>query len=284
MLCLVLAVLCSSAVNVLMRLSEGRAKNTFVMFMSNYAVCAAIAFAFTGGGSPFAAHPGLRFALLLGLVSGCCYLSSLTLLRVNIAKNGVMLASVFMKLGVVVPALMAILFFGESPTAWQIAGFAIAVAAIIIIYTEPKTGGPRNKAAAGGAVLLLVMLFVSGLTESMANIYEKLGDPAVKDRFLFFNFLTACLASGAAALISRKKIAPADVLFGAAIGVPNYFCTRFLLLSLSQVPAVVVYPVYNIGAIVVISLFGLLLFRERPGRRKLIGLLMIIAALVLLNL
>lgn len=296
MIYLILAVLCSSAVNVLMRLSEKHAKNSFVMFMANYAVCSLIAFLFMEGHRPFAPQEGMRFAVLLGLVSGAFYLGSLTLLRLNIARSGVMLSSVFMKLGVLVPTLMAILFFHEKPTVFQIIGFAIAIAAIVLIYLEPKKsagesldaassarGAAGAAGAAGAGAFLLLLLIVSGLTESMANIYDELGAAAVKDHFLFCNFLTALALAGIMALIRHERVTWKDIAFGILIGVPNYFCTRFLLLSLSSLPAVVTYPVYNIGAIVLISLAGLLLFKERPGKRKLIGLAMILAALALLN-
>ena len=287
MIYLALAVLCSTAVNVTMRLGEKHIRNSFVTFMANYAVCAFTAFLFMGGQTPFAPQEGMRFAILLGLVSGGLYLASLTLLKVNISKSGVMLASVFMKLGVLVPALMAIFVFREKPTALQLLGFALAVAAIAVIYIEPQKGRPEGEKRTGGAplaLLLLLLLIVSGLTESMANIYDKLGREQVKDHFLFCNFLTAFVLSGLVALIRREPVSWKDPVFGVLIGVPNYFCTRFLLLSLVRLPAVVVYPIYKIGAIVLISLFGLLLFRERLGKRKLIGFIMILAALVCLNL
>ena len=289
MLYLILAVLCSSAVNIIMRVSEKHAKNSFIMFMANYAVCSLIAFLFMGGQRPFAPQEGMKFAVLLGLISGAFYLGSLTLLRLNISKSGVMLSSVFMKLGVLVPTLMAVLIFREKPSALQIAGFVLAVAAIVLIYLEPKqkksgaAPGAAPGAMSAGAFLLLLLLLVSGLTESMANIYDELGAASVKDHFLFCNFLTAFVLSGAVALIRQEHITWRDILFGVLIGVPNYFCTRCLLLSLSSLQAVVVYPIYNIGAIVLISLAGFFIFRERPGSRKLIGLAMIIAALALLN-
>ena len=59
MLYLILAVLCSSAVNIIMRVSEKHAKNSFIMFMANYAVCSLIAFLFMGGQRPFAPQEGM---------------------------------------------------------------------------------------------------------------------------------------------------------------------------------------------------------------------------------
>ncbi|MCR5808280.1 MAG: EamA family transporter [Clostridiales bacterium] len=280
MIYLILAVLASSSVAIIMRLGEKHIKNNFAMFMANYFVCSLIAYLFMGGANPFAVREGFGFALGLGLFSGCLYLLSFTLMKYNISRNGVMLSSVFMKLGVLIPAVMAIAAFGEKPTVLQIIGFALALAAILIIYLEPgKAGGERRT-----ALLLLLLLLVSGMTESMANIYDKNGAADMKDRFLFFNFLTAFFLATAVTLIGGKRVSWKDIAFGAVIGVPNYFATRCLLLSLGQIPAVVTYPIYNIGAIVLISLAGLLLFKEKLSGRKLIGFVIIIISLVLLNL
>ena len=73
-------------------------------------------------------------------------------------------------------------------------------------------------------------------------------------------------------------------LCGLAIGVPNYMSARFLLLSLTTLPGVVVYPSFSVGVIIAVALVGVLCFREKLSRRKLIALGMILAALVLLNL
>lgn len=280
MIYLILAVLVSSAVAILMRLGEKHIGNNFAMFMSNYLVCSLIAFLFMEDKHLFVMREGLPFAAGLGLFSGCLYLMSFVLMKFNISKNGVMLTSVFMKLGVLVPTLMAVVIFREAPTVFQIVGFAVAIAAIVLIYLEP---GGDNKLSKTG-IFLLLLLAVSGLTESMANIYDKLGVSAIKDHFLLINFFVAFLLATAFTLIKHKPVSWKDIAFGAAIGVPNYFSTRFLLLSLGRLPAVVVYPVYNIGAIVLIGAAGLVMFKEKLSGRKLIGFILILAALVLLNL
>jgi len=59
---------------------------------------------------------------------------------------------------------------------------------------------------------------------------------------------------------------------------------RFLLAALTELPAFVAYPTYSVGAIVVISLFSFLLFREKLSKLQLAGVGIILAALVLLNL
>ena len=81
----------------------------------------------------------------------------------------------------------------------------------------------------------------------------------------------------------KEQIGVKDILFGVLIGIPNYFSARFLLLALGSVPAVVAYPMCNVGTIVAISLAGAFLFRERIGKKKLAALALVVLALVLLN-
>ena len=71
--------------------------------------------------------------------------------------------------------------------------------------------------------------------------------------------------------------------FGFLIGIPNFFSSKFLLRALTDVPAVVVYPVYSVATILVVTLAGVVLFRERLEKKQWLGLGIILAALVLLN-
>ena len=81
-----------------------------------------------------------------------------------------------------------------------------------------------------------------------------------------------------------QKLCVWDALAGACIGIPNYFSSRFLLLALHHLPAVIVYPAYSVMTIVVISIVGAVLFKEKLGRKKLAAIALIVLALVLLNL
>lgn len=279
MLNLILAILSSSLVSIFMRLGEPKVKNTMVLFLSNYTVCSLTSLYFMGGQPLIPAGEGVGFAAGLGIIGGILFLVSFALLRLNIRKNGVVLASIFMKLGVLVPLVMAIVFFGEKPGFIQILGFVLAVAAIILINLESGTAS-----AAGNTGLLLLLLLLGGLADSFVNIYDKVGVPAWKDHFLFYIFLSAGILCLITALIQRQRTGIADVLFGILVGIPNYFSSRFLLLALSHVPAIVAYPVYNVATIVLISLTGVLVFREKLSHRKMAGIAMILLALVLLNL
>jgi len=109
------------------------------------------------------------------------------------------------------------------------------------------------------------------------------GDPSGKDGYLFITFFVALVLAAAAALLGKTPVSKADLLFGALIGIPNYFASRFLLQALGSVDAVLVYPMYSVGTLVVITLAGILLFKEEVSRKKACALGLIVVALCLLN-
>jgi len=278
MLYLILAIASSMLVSVCMRLSEDKAKNNISMLATNYAMCTLLSLVFAGSIDLFPRESGLGFALGLGVVSGAMYLGSFMLLQWNIRVNGVVLPATFMKLGVIVPTLTSILAFGEVPRAAQIVGIVLAIAAILLIQLDK--GSARAKNALG----LVILLVAGGSTDVLSKIYEQMGNSALSDQYLLYTFFVALVLCVLLAWAKRQKLAIADIAFGLLVGVPNYFSARFLLLSLSAVPAVVAYPSYSVGTIVLIALVGRAVFGEKLSRRQMIAMGVILAALVLLNL
>lgn len=253
------------------------------MFAVNYGACLALARCFMRDGAFLVLEPGIEAAVGLGVLCGILYLVNFVLLQTSMRYNGVVLSSTFMKLGVLVPTAMAVVIFRERPEILQMLGMAMALAAIIMIHFDQNTDqGMLDSAKRSG--LLLLLLLVSGFTDSMANVYDKAGLPVFKEHYLFYTFLAALLASLVMAAKNKKQVEAADLFFGLLIGIPNYFSARFLLLALGKLPAVIVYPVYSTATIVLISAVSAAAFRERISRRKRAALCLIVFALVLLNL
>lgn len=275
---LLLSILCSSLLSIIMRYSERYSKDSLSMLAMNYVACCALSLIHAGSANIFPTQPGLSTALLLGAFGGVFYLGGFVLLQWNIARNGVVLPTTFMKLGVLVPTLMAILVFGESPRPAQIIGVILTVASILLIQGG---GAARENLSLPGLILLLLC---GGLANAVAKIYEQVGAAALSDHFLFYNFLMALLLCLALCIARKQRLNRYDLAFGLLIGVPNYYASRFLLLSLSDVPAVVAFPCSSVGAIVLVALAGVLLFHEKLSRRKCAALAVILVALVLLNL
>lgn len=274
---MILAIICSSLISVIMRISQEKRKSDMGMFIFNYAVCSLLGLLFIPKQSFSFSEKGIVFTVLLGLVGGILFLLSFLLFQQGIKKNGMMLASVFMKLGVIIPVLMSVIFFREVPKPLQIAGTALSVAAIILFnYDKSGTGGKKS------IVLLILLLAASGFADSMVNVYDKLGSSKLSDVFLLLIFFFAGIFAAVLYFVRKEKMCGWDVLFGALIGIPNYFSSRFLMMSLQSVPAVAAYPIYSVATIVVISAVGIIAFHETVSKKKIIGLVLVIAAVAAL--
>ena len=99
-----------------------------------------------------------------------------------IGTNGVALSSTFMKLGLLVPMVLSIVFFGEMPGWLQMLGFFVAIGAMILINYEK---GKNNAASAGGLILLLL---AGGGADAMSKVFEVYGTSEHSDLFLFYTY------------------------------------------------------------------------------------------------
>ena len=275
---LLLTIASSVLISTLMRAGEKHIKNEMGMFMANYLVCAVLSLLLMENKAVQLLDISAT-SIWLGVISGFLYLGSFVFLKLNMKYNGMVLATTFMKLGILIPTILAVVVFHEVPRVTQVMGVVLSVFAIVLIHFEKDSAHAGSK-----KIWLVVLLMMSGFSDAMANIFEQIGDMAGKDVYLLVIFLTAFLLCLALVIYQKQKTAKTDLLLGALIGVPNYFSSRFLLLALTELDAVFVYPVYSAGTLVVLTVIGVLVFRELLSRKKACALAMIALALCLLNL
>lgn len=249
------------------------------MLAVNYMVCMVLACLYSGFGNVFIKTEGSGISFGLGLVNGILYLLGFVLLQINTKRNGVVMSSTFMRLGVLVPTGMSVLVFGEVPTILQVSGFIIALAAIIGISTDDGAEKSSLDFKAG----LIFMLLSCGLADGMSKIYDEVGNPDLSNQFLVFTFFFAGVFCILLLLYKKQTFGWMEVLFGIIIAIPNYYSARFLLAAIASVPAVVAYPTYSVSTIIVTSMAGILFFHEKLNRRQMIAIAGILVALVLLN-
>ena len=274
---LIFAIVQSSMISILLRLSTGRIKANISMLAFNYLTCSILGFAYAGFTPGMAAQTGFVGALSLGIINGILLLTSFILMQASVRKNGVVLTSVFTKLGLLVPVVLSVAVFRESPTWLQIAGFCIALAASIVINLSKDGGAGRFDWS------LILLLLLAGGTDAMAKIYETLGAPGLSDPYLFFSFGAALLLCVPVVIGKKERPGFTEFLFGVLIGVPNFFSSKFLLMALDTVPAVVAYPTFSVSTLLLITLTGVLAFREKLSKLQWASLGAIVIALVMLN-
>lgn len=277
MVFLCLAILSSCAISLLMRISANRVSARLSMLSVNYLICSLLGASYAGFDLICPNVFGFSTTVALGIVGGILFLVSFILLQWNTVRNGIVLSSVFMKLGLLVPMSLSVLVFHELPTWTQITGFCIALLAIVLINVQKEHSGSRFHWE------LLVLLLMGGGADAMSKVFEVLGPAALSIQFLFYIFAVALVLCLVLVIYKKERPGIRELLFGAAIGIPNFFSSKFLLRSLADLPAVVVYPSFSIATILITTLAGVFFFKERLRKLQWLALNAIIAALFLLN-
>jgi len=283
MLSLLIATLCSASIALLFKLSETRDCNRYAVTCANYIVAFLLSIALMvlgGSGSlPVDWSPVVRFALFFGAFVGIAFYIGYILFQLSIRRHGAAMTSAFGKMGVLVPMLLSLLIWREWPLLIQWLGIALALSAVVLACLPGIEKGSREP-----KTLLIVVLLVLGICEFSTKLYQTYGTSALKPFFFLVVFFFASVLSAVETRRRSLPIGKLDLTIGAVIGFPNIFSAWFLIDALDMLPAAVVFPFFSAGSIAVISMGGVVFFGERPARRDLIALLLVIPALVLINL
>ncbi|MBE6008236.1 MAG: hypothetical protein E7235_03440 [Lachnospiraceae bacterium] len=274
---LILSIIGSALISIVMRFGENHAKHKTGILMSNYITCCILgaSSAFMSGLSP---EGGIGFTLGLGVITGVLYLLGLVFIQINISKNGVVLTSAFSQIGgLLIPLAAGIVLFKEMPTVLKLIGSAIAIAAIIVINYDKSNTNAASKA------LLIALFAIEGTATVSAKIFNAYGNPVYESLFLFFTFTVAGIICFMLMLKRKERIGLKELLFGIGVGIPNFFASKFLLLALNDVPAIIAYPTRGVGTILVLSLAGILLFNEKLKKHQWLAIGAIMISVILLN-
>ncbi|MBN1448358.1 MAG: hypothetical protein JXA28_10545 [Bacteroidetes bacterium] len=277
MVFLFLSVLCSVGIAVTFTFADRRGHPTFALFVVNYIVATAVALLASGGTLGIVRDPA-PFAL--GIVMGALFVWCFFLFMTTVNKLGMVIPVSLMRLSAVLPTAGSILVFAEVPLLRQVAGIVVAFAALPLASREPITARTLRPLLHGGLGWGLVLFFSYGATDFLFKVQKEAFPHVLPYELLTVIFLTATLITGTAAWLRRERITPAVLLAGLLLGVLNLFSTYFFILALGDLPGIVVYPANGIGIILLSTLVGVLLWKEKLTLRN--GIYIALAAVALL--
>jgi multidrug transporter EmrE-like cation transporter len=296
MIYLILAILCSSSIALIFKYSESKNMNRFVITMFNYIGAAITAFVMliidfpeTGTGGPafqevivkssalFNKNSSIIWGIGIGLFAGIFFFVAFIYYQKSVRENGVSLSGAFGKLGIIVPMTLGMVLWKEIPLPLQWIGIFLAIASILLVNNPFRSRADRIRLS-----LVLLLLF-NGLAEFTNKLFQNYTVTGYKSIFLLSVFSSAFFISFIFYRRRKVKIKAEEVFTGLAVGLPNLFSSFFLIMALEGMRSSVVFPVFSAGSVVMISIGGFFIFREKLKRKDLISLFMILVALILIN-
>ncbi|MEZ0540611.1 EamA/RhaT family transporter [Fibrella arboris] len=277
--------------------------NTVQAISLNYIVCFITGYVLLPSGVSFS----LDFAqtwtwVALGI--GVAFVVTFLLSGESTQRNGITATSLANNLSLVIPVCVSLFVLGTSGRVfdgWNYLGLSLAVVAVALsTYKKPADNAADTKQVAvdqprraGLVALLPVAVFLMyGLTNTMINYMNveyiaALGiNPVVVTLTMVIGAVAAGMTLFVYRLVSRKDRFELRNLVGAVtLGVPNFlsFYTLVLALSAFSGNGALVYPLYNIGVILVAAGVAALFFQEKLLPINKVGLALAVVAIALIS-
>ncbi|WP_340063421.1 EamA/RhaT family transporter [Ascidiimonas aurantiaca] len=220
--------------------------------------------------------------VLLGVI----FFSLFNVLALTSQKGGVAMASVASKMSVVIPVTFAFIVFDETVTLLKIGGILIALLAVYMV--SRKRGEQQFEISYW--YLPVLLFFGSGILDTILKFLEhRYVNQDQTDIFATTIFFMAGI-SGTLFLtghyIAKKPTFHLkNMVAGILLGIPNYFSVYFIVMALKTngLESSVIFPVNNVGVVMVSTLSGVFLFKEQLSGYNKVGIILAIFGIILMS-
>jgi drug/metabolite transporter (DMT)-like permease len=279
MLFLLLSILCSVTVSIIFKISRKYTISTVQIVAWNYIFAILLCYlSFPPDLNALDAKAPWSVYISLGILLPAIFL----FLAASVKYMGIVKTDAAQRLSLFIPILAAWLLFKEDFNTLKITAFFIALPAILLILS--KKAENKNNKWIYPAVVLVGFGLIDVLFKQIA-LYTNLAFTTS----LLVIFCIAMIIMVAAVIyeVIFKKVSLTRVNFilGALVGVFNFGNILYYLKAhkaFAENPSTV-FAAMNMGVIIIGSLVGILVFKEKVSRYNYLGLLLAIVAIVLIT-
>lgn len=202
-------------------------------------------------------------------------------LAASIKHMGIVKTDAAQRLSLFIPILAAWLLFKEEFNILKILAFVLAIPALLLILTK-NTENTKNKW--GYPAVVLIGFGVIDILFKQIATYTSL--PYTTSLFVILGIAMTIMITVVAYEVIFKKVTLniRNILFGGLVGIFNFGNILFYLKAhqeFSKSPSTV-FAGMNMGVIIIGSLVGILIFKEKLSNMNLVGLFLALIAIVLI--
>lgn len=280
MLFLILSILCSVTVGVIFKLSRNYTISVIQVVSWNYLFALVLCF-FTFSPDLNAIDRTAPWSIYITL--GILLPSIFIFLAASIKHMGIVKTDAAQRLSLFIPLLAAWLIFNEDFNLLKITAFLIGLPALLLILSKPAAN--TNNKWMYPAAVLIGFGFIDILFKQIA-LYTTL--PFTSSLFVIFaiSLLLMIVAILYDVIVRKTKLSAINILFGGFIGAFNFGNILFYLKAhqaFAENPSTV-FAAMNMGVIILGSLLGILVFKEKMSKKNYVGLGLALVSIVLIAL
>ncbi len=218
---------------------------------------------------------------LMGIVAGVCLffaMISYFLIIQSGARLGV--SWTIITLSMIIPTFGSIIIWKELPNSHQAAGLLLALIAVPLLG-QVKPGASSMTGREFG--LLAASFFLSGGVSLITKAVPTLGYALYVKTYVFCLYAGGFAVAVIACLSAGRVPTGDEVKLGIIMGLAGAGNHVFLVLALEHVSGTVAFPVRTCASLLLTILISYFMWRERISEKEFAGLLVAIAAIVLMT-
>ena len=274
------SVTCSVAVGALIKAGRSRGLDVRQAIFMNYIVASLLCLGLLRPDLGKLLSPGqpVLFFLALGVLLPTIFLA----LARSVQTAGIVRTDAAQRLSLVIPLLAAFALFGEALTSQKLLGMGLAFGALICLLWKPA-GRSSHYAADGSSWLWpLLVLLGYGVIDILFKQMARAG--AAFSGGLLAVFVLAGVLMLLYLLLVRVRWGGSHLLTGVLLGALNFANIYTYIRAHQSLPGnpSLVFSAMNMGVIVLGTLVGALVFRERLSKLNLLGVLLALGAIAAL--
>ncbi|MGO4875315.1 DMT family transporter [Pedobacter sp. AJM] len=282
MIYIILSVLCSVTVAVLLKLAKRYQINIIQAVTVNYFTALTLCFLFfkpdvhlLGTSAPWPVY--IALAILLP--------SIFLVLAASVKKLGIVKTDIAQRLSLFIPVLAAYFIFKEGFNEYKIIGLAIGFLAIILTFIRKSDQEAQSKQWVYPIAVFIGFGVIDVLFKQIA-LYKAL--PYTTSLFTVFAlaFIVSILLVFFMVITRKTKLQLVNLACGLILGCFNFGNILFYMKAhkaLSENPSTV-FAAMNMGVIVVGSLIGIIIFKEKLSKLNYIGIFLALVAVIFITL
>jgi drug/metabolite transporter (DMT)-like permease len=290
MIWLLLSILSSTAIMLIFKSFQKYEISTFHAIVINYFTACAIGIPFVDNWE--AAGQSYQEWYYLALMLGTLFISLFFLIGRTTQQLGISVATVAMKLGYVLPIILAFSIYNEEISNLKLFAILLTFAAVILSSIKGSNDQHELESHKWLIALPIVVFIGSGICDAVVQYTEKTFFQSEGfEAFLIILFLTAGGIGLIAALINdlkkkKNNFNKRNIIAGVLLGIPNYFSIYFLFKALNFYPnkSAAVFPINNVGIVVASTILALLFFQEKLNKLNILGFALALISIILMSL
>ena len=199
---------------------------------------------------------------------GIFFIVMFNIMAITTQKLGISISSMASKMSLIIPVIGAVIFQNASIGVYKILGIMIA---IISVYLTFKKSGQTAK-----PTLAIILFLGAGILDMWLDSIRNnfLSSTVDFNLFIVTVFFIAFSVGLIKVIWDRKRIIKRNIVAGIVLGVPNYFSIYFVLLALKNLGGIYVFPILNIGVVLLSTIISWLFYQEQMSKINWMGIVL----------